>query len=108
MFVLATMMSLASCRRDMVGQNPVVHVDADGFVSDNGEVALPYSDDETGEKLVDENGRKVIRLVKDSRLSFPEKVKERDSCFVVMSKKDYYLYVYEPQGKGLWALFPST
>ena len=95
---LVAMMSLASCRHDMNGQNTVVRVDADGFVSDHGEVALPYSDDETGEKLVDENGQRVIRLVGDSRLSFPEKVKERDSCFVVMSKKDYYLYVYEPQG----------
>ncbi len=95
---MIVMMSLASCQGEKVVPPPVVYVDADGFVSNEGEKALPYTGDETGETVVDDHGQRAIRLVKDERLSFPDKVKERDSCFVVMSKKDYYLYVYEPQG----------
>ena len=59
---------------------------------------LPYSGDDAMEKVYDEYGTHTIRLVKDKSLSFPDKVKNKEKCFVVMSKKDYYLYVYEPQG----------
>ena len=95
-FVLVVVM--ASCQGVGTPQASAVYVDGDGFVADRGEMALPYSGDETGEKVVSDHGQRAIRLVKDKRLSFPEKVKERDSCFVVMSKKDYYFYVYENQG----------
>lgn len=59
---------------------------------------LPYSGDEICEKVYDEFGKHTIRLEKDESLSFPDKVKNKSRCFVVMSKKDYYMYVYEAQG----------
>ena len=59
---------------------------------------LPYSGDEIQEKVYDEYGKRTIRIDKDESLSFPDKVKSKKHCFVVMSKKDYYMYVYEPQG----------
>ena len=59
---------------------------------------LPYSGEESLEKVYDEYGHHTIRLIKDESLSYPDKVKNKKNCFVLMSKKDYYLYVYEPQG----------
>ena len=35
----------------------------------------------------------------DVRISQPDLVKKKENCFIVMSKKDYYLYVYEAQGR---------
>ena len=86
------------------GKGSATYVDAEGnAVSDASESSnvvegLPYSGDDALEKVYDEYGKRTIRLVKDESLSFPDKVKSKDNCFVVMSKKDYYLYVYEPQG----------
>ncbi len=58
---------------------------------------LVYSGDEIQEKVVDDHGNKAIRIDKDERISHPELMKNRENCFIVMSKKDYYLYVYEAQ-----------
>ena len=58
---------------------------------------LVYSGDEIQEKVVDDHGNKAIRIDKDERISHPELIKNRENCFIVMSKKDYYLYVYEAQ-----------
>ena len=62
------------------------------------EVAFPYSGDKVGEKVVEAYGNKTIRLTPDKSFRHPDKMKNRENCFIVMSKKDYYLYVYEPQG----------
>ena len=54
---------------------------------------LPYSGEDTQEKVYEEYGNRTIRLVKDESISHPEMMKQREICFIVMSKKDYYLYV---------------
>lgn len=59
---------------------------------------LSYSADDVKERVVDDYGKKAIRIVDDQSISHPEMVKDRNNCFIVMSKKDYYLYVYEAQG----------
>lgn len=61
--------------------------------------ALPYSPDSVREQVVMDFGRRTVRIQPDSSLSRPAMMKSRDNCFIVMSKKDYYLYVYEPQGR---------
>ena len=72
---------------------------SDKEVNPKSSAELPYSGDESLEKVYDEYGKHTIRLIKDESLSFPQMVKNKKNCFVVMSKKDYYLYVYEPQGE---------
>ncbi len=67
------------------------------------EEALPFTEG-TGEKIFEEHGMQTIRAEKDEAISHPEKMVNRDSCFIVMSKKDYYLYVYEPQGQDTMML----
>jgi hypothetical protein len=78
-FVLVVVM--ASCQGVGTPQASAVYVDGDGFVADRGEMALPYSGDETGEKVVSDHGQRAIRLVKDKRLSFPEKGTSRIRLF---------------------------
>lgn len=51
------------------------------------------------EEVVNDHGNRAIRIIPDETISMPEKMKNRNNCFIVMSKKDYYLYVYEPQGE---------
>lgn len=56
---------------------------------------------ETGaprERVVNDHGKRAIRTAPDVSFSHPELMKVRKNCFIVISKKDYYLYVYEPQG----------
>lgn len=60
---------------------------------------LPYSPDEERETVVLEYGRRMVRAPRDKRISQRGMAKNIKRCFVVVSKKDYYLYVYEPQGK---------
>lgn len=60
---------------------------------------LPYSDDNISERVVIDYGNRTIRTQPDESLSFPELMKNKKNCFLLLSKKDYYLYVYEPQGK---------
>lgn len=61
--------------------------------------ALPYSPDSIREHVVMDYGKRALRLDSDATISRPELVKNKRNCFIVMSKKDYYLYVYEAQGK---------
>lgn len=60
--------------------------------------ALPYSSSDIREIVVNDHGNKAIRIEKDKSFSHPEQMKSQEDCFIVMSKKDYYLYVYEAQG----------
>ena len=48
---------------------------------------------------VNDHGKIAIRTEGDVRISRPDLVKKKKNCFILMSKKDYYLYVYEAQGK---------
>lgn len=59
---------------------------------------LPYSDSDVYEYVVEDYGNRTIRTQKDETLCFAELMKDKNQCFLVLSKKDYYLYVYEPQG----------
>jgi len=46
-----------------------------------------------------DHGKRAIRTEGDVRISRPDLVKNKKNCFILMSKKDYYLYVYEAQGR---------
>ena len=59
---------------------------------------LPFSDASVKEEEVVRHGKTTITTVSDATISHPEKVRNKQNCFIVMSKKDYYLYVYEAQG----------
>ena len=48
---------------------------------------------------VSDYGHQAVRATKDVRISMPDKVKKKRNCFILMSKKDFYLYVYEAQGR---------
>ena len=48
---------------------------------------------------VNDHGKRAIRTEGDVRISRPDLVKKKKNCFILMSKKDYYLYVYEAQGR---------
>jgi len=61
--------------------------------------ALPYSPSHIREHVVMDYGKRALQLDGDKTISRPELVKNKRNCFIVMSKKDYYLYVYEAQGK---------
>ena len=79
-------------------------VDTAGLLvgSDNAaatEKTLPFSGDDIYEHVVLDYGKKAVRIDADVTISRPELMKKRENCFIVMSKKDYYLYVYEAQGK---------
>lgn len=79
-------------------------VDSEGYVveatSDSAVVTVfPYSGDEIYEHVVLDYGNKAIRTDADTSISMPHLVKDKNKCFIVMSKKDYYLYVYEAQAK---------
>lgn len=99
---LAAMTLLGACKGSDGKDGVKTYVDANGHQVEKGNAegveALPFSGDEAAEQVYDVFGKHTIRLVKDKSISHPEKMKNRDNCFVVMSKKDYYLYVYEPQG----------
>ena len=60
--------------------------------------SLPYSGSDVYEYVVEDFGNRTIRTQKDESLCFAELMKDKNQCFLVLSKKDYYLYVYEPQG----------
>ena len=66
---------------------------------DDNDKPLPYSSDKICEHVVQDFKNKAIRIDDDISISMPELVKNKQRCFIVMSKKDYYLYVYEPQGQ---------
>ena len=54
---------------------------------------FPYSPDSICERVVPLYGKRTLRLPKDK--SFSLGAENKKNCFIVMSKKDYYLYVYE-------------
>lgn len=58
---------------------------------------LPFSPDSIREHVVLDYGRRVIRSNPDETIH-PAKVTDKRNCFIVMSKKDFYLYVYEAKG----------
>ena len=100
--LLLLMAVVVGCGQKSVDSNSS-GVDASGHVMDINaqgvvEEALPFSSENVKENAVEAYGHRVIRLEKDQRISQPDKMKNQENCFVVMSKKDYYLYVYEPQG----------
>jgi len=56
-----------------------------------------YSSAEWEERYVTVHGKRTIQLKADTGRLALEPVNKRN-CFIVMSKKDYYLYVYETRG----------
>jgi len=70
-----------------------------GLMFQGGEKPLPYSGSEVRERVVIDFGNRTVRLKPDQSISKPGLMRDRQRCFIVMSKKDYYLYVYEAQGK---------
>lgn len=80
----------------------VSYIDAEGQAQSHNSAStvegLPYSGDAIREHVVLDYGNRTVRTDADKSFSFPDKMKNKKSCFIVMSKKDYYLYVYEPQG----------
>ena len=56
---------------------------------------FPYSGDDIRERVVIDYGKRTVRIVPDESISLPGLMTNRQRCFIVMSKKDYYLYVYE-------------
>ena len=69
-------------------------------VADNGDISR-YSDDNIRERVVVSHGKRTLQIDADQNFSFPGEMadKSKKHCFIVISKKDYYLYVYEAQGK---------
>lgn len=63
------------------------------------ESTLPYSHDSIQERVKLYYGKRTIRIESDSTISFPKQVQDRKRCFLLLSKKDYYLYVYEVVGQ---------
>ena len=58
---------------------------------------LPYSGKDVYEYVVEDFGKRTIRTQADESLCFTDLMKNKKNCFILLSKKDYYLYVYEPQ-----------
>ena len=104
-----TAVSIVSCggkkdkENNNEGQGASMSVNANGLaVAKDDKTAiegLPYSGNAIKEEVVLDYGNRTIRTTPDTSLSFKDKVKDKKKLFIVMSKKDYYLYVYEPQGK---------
>lgn len=68
-------------------------------IDDKPDDKFPYSGPEIKEYVVNDHGKKAVRIDSDNTLNFQGLMKNRNNCFIMMSKKDYYLYVYEAQGK---------
>ena len=95
--------AFTACHHDKVAESQTYYIDREGMLVAEGsssavEEALPFSGGDVAETTVDDHGAQCIRIAGDQSISHPEKMVEGDSCFIVMSKKDYYLYVYQPQG----------
>ncbi len=72
--------------------------DAYDAVDDGSKLYKPFAYTDVKEQVVQDHGNRCVRTVGDETISKPKKMKVRQNCFIVISKKDYYLYVYEPQG----------
>ncbi|MBO4657986.1 MAG: L,D-transpeptidase [Prevotella sp.] len=59
--------------------------------------SFKYSD--VKENVVDDHGSRCVRTIPDETIDNPDMMQNRRNCFIIMSKKDYYLYVYEIQDK---------
>ena len=68
-------------------------------VTDNANLYKPFPFTNVKESLVDDHGSRCVRTVADVTIDNPELMVDKHNCFIIMSKKDYYLYVYEIQGK---------
>ncbi len=86
-------------------EKEVVESEPEAEAADNTEEATECEDEGNGlaytdvkEEVWDEYGDHNIRIAPDATISHPELMRNRENCFIVMSKKDYYLYVYEAQG----------
>ena len=79
-------------------------VNAEGMILEDNEKeevieeALPFSGDEVREHVVLDYGNRTVRSDADESISMKHLMKNKQKCFIIMSKKDFYLYVYEPQG----------
>lgn len=76
---------------------PVVHKQS---VVNSGRImtAKVATDPVTKETVVPYYGVRTVRAVPDQSVSMPWLMANKENCFIVMSKKDYYLYVYERRG----------
>ena len=54
---------------------------------------------EIREHVVMDHGNRAVRADADATISRPDLLRDKQKCFILMSKKDYYLYVYEAQGR---------
>ena len=102
-FVLLSLAALVACGGEKAKSDEVASVDANGNTGEaDSESAvaegLPFSGEEVKERVVLDFGNRAIRTDADASITHPEQVKNKKNCFIVMSKKDYYLYVYEAQG----------
>ncbi|MBR7054999.1 MAG: L,D-transpeptidase [Prevotella sp.] len=59
----------------------------------------PFDYTKVKEQVVQDHGNKCVRTEPDKAIDEPSLMVNKANCFIVISKKDYYLYVYEAQGK---------
>ena len=78
--------------------NPHHAIDQQDGTPSKNEKPLPYSGSDVHEFVVLDYGNRTVRIKPDVPISRPELVRDRNKCFILMSKKDFYLYVYEAQG----------
>ena len=83
-FIPAAVIAVAAITVNVVGDDPE---------------KFPYTED-VKEYVVNDNGKRAVRIIPDETLNSLAPMKNRKNCFILMSKKDYYLYVYEAQGEG--------
>lgn len=104
---VAALVVVAGCGKgkDVHGNNDAaqpVELTAQGELAQPGQAgtiaALPFSGSDVKEHVVLDYGNRTVRAVPDVSFSHPELMKDKKNCFVVISKKDFYLYVYESQG----------
>ena len=87
LMLLFMTLSLMSCRQGKEKETPVYYVDPEGMLVSKetpGAVveALPFSGDDVAETTVDDHGVQCIRIAGYKRISHPEKMVERDKCFI--------------------------
>lgn len=106
-FLASGVILLASCNNKVNkgsnDSNEPIQVDTNGnLVKEKDSTAkegFPFSNDKVREEVVLDYDNRTIQTAPDKSLSFRNLVKHKNDLFIVMSKKDYYLYVYEPQGR---------
>ena len=59
----------------------------------------PFEYTKVKENVVQDHGQKCVRTEPDKTIDEPSLMVNKANCFIVISKKDYYLYVYEARGK---------